>query len=164
MLTLTRKTEYAVVAMVDLAGRGSARVSAREIAERTHVPLPMLTNVLHQLLRHGLVTSKLGSKGGYRLAKTPEEVTFRDMIDAIEGPFKLTACCPANGESQDRGGQCYRADRCTISTSMRRVHDGLQGMLDRVTLAQVVSGELPAGPGLKAGRKKHNGRPRAAQP
>ena len=91
MLTLTRKSEYAVIAMADLAHRGPERVSARQIAESTQLPLPILTNVLHQLLRHGLVTSTMGSKGGYRLAKTPEEVTFGDMIDAIEGPFKLTA-------------------------------------------------------------------------
>lgn len=160
MLALTRKAEYAVLAMAELARRGPVRLSAREIARCTRVPLPTLTNVLHQLLLHGLVTSALGSKGGYQLARTPEDVTFTDMIDAVEGPLRLTACCATNGGSGNGRHQCHWAGTCPISDSMRCVHEGLHLLLDRVTLARVAAGTVPAGLGLQAEYQRPNGRSR----
>lgn len=99
VLSLTRKADYALVAMSHMAHRGQQRTSAREIAERVHVPLPMLTNILHQLSHEGLITSSMGSKGGYRLARGPEAISLADILDAIEGQFRLTMCC-----SEEAGG------------------------------------------------------------
>lgn len=93
MLSLTRKCDYALVAMAELARNGRRTISARGLAEILGIRSPVLTNVLHRLQRHGLVTSRKGARGGYALARPPGRITLADVIDAIEGEFRLTPCC-----------------------------------------------------------------------
>ena len=80
MLTLTRKTEYAMIAVCHLAHAGHKVVSARDIAEAHGVPLPLLMNVLKRLNRTGHVHSVRGAKGGYVLAVPPEQFTLDGLI------------------------------------------------------------------------------------
>lgn len=141
VLSLTRKADYAVVALADLARRGTVRASARDIAASTSVPLPVLTNILHQLLHHGLVSSAMGSKGGYRIAKPASEISLAEMIDAIEGPFKLAVCCGPSAECED--DSCDLEDNCQIKEPVRRVHVSLRQFLSQVTLAQIAFGSVP---------------------
>ena len=78
MVALTRKTDYALVALAYLARWEQGCVSARDIAARVRIPLPMLMGILNQLARRGLVISTRGAKGGYRLAR---ERRFRRPLD-----------------------------------------------------------------------------------
>ncbi len=143
MLSLTRKADYAVVALADLARRGDSIASARELAQSTLVPLPVLTNVLHQLLHCGLVASVMGSKGGYSLARPADQISLAEIIDAIEGPFKLTACCGEPDPGDD--GNCEMEDDCRIKEPVRRVHERLHSFLGEVTLAYVASDTVVLG-------------------
>lgn len=146
MLLLTRKTDYALVAMVHLARRAEALVSAREIAGRSHLPLPVLMNILNALAHCGLVRSVRGSRGGYRLARRPEDVTLADIIEAIEGPVGLTMCGSATrGDFEPR---CRLEASCLAREPARRVHRRLREFLSRITLAEMAAGtesaEAPA--------------------
>ena len=85
--------------MAELARRPT-QTSARQLAEEVGVPLPTVTNILHELMRSGLVTSTMGSRGGYALARPAERISLAEMIDALEGPVKLTACCPTEVDEQ----------------------------------------------------------------
>ena len=149
MLSLTRKTDYAIVAMAELARRGASRTSAREVAESTKVPLPVLTNVLHQLLHHGLVTSTMGAKGGYCIARPPDQISLAEMIDAIEGSFKLTVCC--NSELAQTGDPCDLEENCRIKAPVQRVHSSLQHFLRQITLAQIAFDSVQIGMALTPG-------------
>jgi Rrf2 family protein len=130
--------------MAHLACRGSAWVSAREISEHSRVPLPVLMNILNALAHCGLVTSTRGAKGGYRLARPPDEITLVDLIEAIDGPIKLTVCAPA--VRSDFEARCRLEGVCLIREPARRVHRSLEQFLCRVTLAQLVSEVGPATP------------------
>ncbi len=103
----------------------------------------MLTNVLHQLLHHGLVTSAMGSKGGYRLARAASEITLAELIGAIEGQFRLAACCDDEPELNDP--VCDLAESCQIKGPVKRVHDALRGFLGDVTLAQIAFDHVAVG-------------------
>lgn len=149
MLALTRKADYALVAMAELARRSPSSVSAREVAHRARVPLPMLTNILHQLLRHGLVRSTMGSKGGYQLAKEPSEISLAEMIEATEGGFKLTPCCPGDLGLNDQ--TCELEETCPVKDPVRYVHQSLRWFLDQVTLAQIAFHTVPIVLGLPDG-------------
>lgn len=138
MLSLTRKADYAFVAMAELAQRSPDRVSAREIAETIGVSLPMLTNVLHQLHQYGLVSATKGSKGGYRLARVPEDISLADMIDAMQGPFRLVACCASERGADEP--ECDIEDFCRIKEPVRRVHRGLREYLSQIKLADLAFG------------------------
>lgn len=150
MLTLTRKADYALVAMAQLAKRAPGRISARDIAERVKIPLPVLTNILHQLLHSGLVSSVKGSKGGYRLARDPNHITLAEMIDAIEGPFKLAVCCSSGGV--DVSQSCELEDSCDIKEPVQRVHTSLRHFLNQITLTHIAFTEVPVSLGISVGQ------------
>ncbi|NQU76949.1 MAG: Rrf2 family transcriptional regulator, partial [Planctomycetes bacterium] len=75
MLSLTRKTDYALLALTHLAAEPAAVISAREMAEQYCLSQPLLMNVLKQLSASGLVSSVRGARGGYTLAKSAEQIT-----------------------------------------------------------------------------------------
>lgn len=145
MLTLTRKADYALVAMAELARRFPGRASAREVAVRSHVPLPMLHNILKQLLREGLVTSAMGTTGGYSLSRDPEQISLAEMIDAMEGRFRLTLCCSTDCETDTR---CDLEPDCRIKGSVRKVHARMRHFMSGFTLAQIAFDDVPAPLGL----------------
>ena len=147
MLSLTRKADYALVGLVDLARRAPDQASARQIAESSGVPLPMLMNILKELLAGGLVCSTRGVNGGYRLAKEPTEITLRELIQVVEGPINLTVCCAA-GSQHSRQQLCDLVGSCPTEAPLRKVNEILRSFLDRVTLAHLITDQVPVTVGL----------------
>jgi FeS assembly SUF system regulator len=140
MLNLTRKTDYALVALAylsRLATDGGRTASAREIADQSHLPLPKLMNILKELARAKLVNSTRGSAGGYSLASEPQSITLVEILTALEGPIRFTNCCgsdlPVLGQAA-----CDRAEHCTIQNPIHKLHDRLSDFLHSVTLADLV--------------------------
>ena len=86
-MKISAKTEYACIAMVELAAHfGSEKpVRIRHIAERHDVPSRFLVQILLQLKGAGLVASVRGAAGGYHLIKPPEEVSLGQVMDIIVG-------------------------------------------------------------------------------
>ncbi len=104
MLTLTRKTDYALIALTHLSHCKGTCVSAREIATLYGLPLPLLMNVLKLLSQQGLAKSIRGPRGGYELAEDAESITLYDIIQAVEGPIQLVQCID-HGHSLESGDQ-----------------------------------------------------------
>lgn len=151
MLLLTRKTDYALLALASLARQTPAGASARGLAERLKLPLPVLRNILKQLTSRGVLKSTRGTRGGYRLARSPQEITLAQLLEAIEGPMRLARCCSVpEGEEE---AECKLEESCLIRGNMRRVHASLMQFLDEVTLAQLAeedsSAELKPGKGAR---------------
>ncbi|MEE9293719.1 MAG: Rrf2 family transcriptional regulator [Phycisphaerae bacterium] len=151
MLTLTRKSDYALVAMSELARCAPGWVSARNLAETIHVPLPVLTNILHQLLHHGLVNSARGARGGYCIAKPPEQISLAELIEAVEGPVKLTLCCPVEVDCESEEPKCDLEKDCRIKAPLQRVHRSLQRFLRQVDLANIAFYQAPVSLGVLVG-------------
>lgn len=133
MLTLTRKTEYAMIAVCHLAREGQKVISARDIAEAHGVPLPLLMNVLKRLNRTGFVNSVRGARGGYILAVSPVELTLDALIEAVEGPVHLVRCTNPDKE----GRRCTLTGACPVRSSIRKVHNDLRKFLSSVTIAEL---------------------------
>ena len=133
MLTLTRKTDYALVALAHMAQQGKGTLCrAREIIERYHLPAALLVNVLKALVQAELVRSTRGTKGGYALALPPERVTLGSIIKAMEGPIRFLPCVEEHG-----AGACGLVSYCPVTRSVRKVHRQLMDFLNQVTLAQI---------------------------
>ncbi len=137
MLSLTRKTEYALIAVCHLARRSDAVVSAREIGEQHHVPLPLLMNVLKTLGQRGVIRSVRGVHGGYALAVPPAELTLARLIESVEGPVRLVRCSPP----QDGDSECELAKCCSIRSPVQRIHARLVQFLEQVTVADLAFDE-----------------------
>ncbi len=135
MLSLTRKCDYALLAMVELAHCDAKLASARGIASVIGVPLPVLTNVLHLLVQCGLVASRKGAHGGYALARGPDDINLADIIDGVEGPGRLTMCCAP--EIDDSEEDCTLTDSCRLKRPIRKVHEGIREYLCGVSLSEL---------------------------
>jgi Rrf2 family protein len=95
---LSAKSQYAALAMLQLAQEHAAGepVQVRRIAERHGIPPTFLVQILHELRRAGLVASTRGASGGYRLNRSPSEITLADVVDVFETAEEPTACAAAD--------------------------------------------------------------------
>ena len=85
MISITSKSRYAVVAMAELARSGQRPVPIKELAERRDIPDQFLEQLFSTLRRDGLLLSQRGVKGGYTLARPPEEITVLEVVQALDG-------------------------------------------------------------------------------
>ena len=103
MLRLSNRGRYAIRAVFDLAFHTSGSTTresrqppthVREVAERQRIPLRFLEQIFQELRRAGLVESKRGPQGGFRLARSPSDVRLGDVLRAVEGPVALAPQAP----------------------------------------------------------------------
>lgn len=142
MLSLTRKTEYALIAICHLARSRAQVVSAREIATQHTVPVPLLMNVLKRLQQTGYVTSVRGARGGYLLARPPEDISLAGLIEVMEGPVKLVRCAPPQTVHGDL--KCAMSHGCQLRAPVHRVHEQLVKFLSGVSVAELVGDDRRA--------------------
>lgn len=151
MLALTRKTEYALIALCHLARERGRTISAREIATRYSVSLPLLMNVLKALHLKQVVRSVRGARGGYVLESDPRELTLSRLIACIEGPVRLVRC--AGGPAPGGRAACDLLSCCPVRQPLLRVHEYLERTLAALTIAQIAFdsqyGVVASGPALK---------------
>lgn len=143
MLSLSRKTDYALVALAHLAraGRGDEQaVSARVMADAYGLPRAMLMNLLKQLHRQGMIRSTRGANGGYYLARPPGRINLGQVVDAVEGPLQMTVCCSSDEDQLCTACRVY--ERCPISGSIRTLNQRFEAMLHAVTLANLIEGDM----------------------
>lgn len=92
VMRIPRKIEYALRAMIHLADHPNGVASGSEIAESEQIPKYFLEKVIRDLMRRGLVRSRRGPGGGYQLGRPADTITFKDIIEAVEGPITLNLC------------------------------------------------------------------------
>ena len=138
MLRLSKKADYALMAMKHLAIKsdsGPSSTSAREIAEQYDIPIELMAKVLQRLARSGLLASHQGTRGGYTLSKPPASISVADIIQAIDGPLTVTAC-----STDDE--QCEQFNRCNVRDPLWRIKDRIIAALETVSLGEIAS-EVP---------------------
>lgn len=93
VMQVSRKVDYALRAIIYLSLQKDGRpVPVSEIASRRRIPQKFLEKIIKNLIRTGLVHSHRGAHGGYTLARSPDQVSFRDVIEAVEGPISINVC------------------------------------------------------------------------
>jgi FeS assembly SUF system regulator len=133
MLRLSKKADYALMAMKHLAVRtDAASASAREIAEQYDIPVELMAKVLQQLARCGLVTSHQGTRGGYQLSRPTTAISVADIIQAIDGPLTVTAC-----STEDE--QCGQFAKCNVRDPLWRIKDRILAALATCSLAEIAA-------------------------
>lgn len=138
MLRLSKKTDYALIALKDLASSpGGASSSAREIAARYNIPVELMAKVLQRLSRRGLLASLQGMRGGYHLGRSAAEISVADVIEAIDGPVAVTAC-------SDAGESCDQYSTCNVRNPLWRLQDRIERTLAEFTIAELARADAPA--------------------
>lgn len=132
-MRLSTRGHYGLKAMFDLAQNyGAGPISLKTVAERQNLSDHYLEHLMAMLRKSGLVNSVRGALGGYVLAREPSEIKVGDVIRALEGPIAPVYCV-----SEKDPGSCNEADYCITRTVWTRVRDGLAGLLDSISLADL---------------------------
>ena len=139
MLRLSKKADYALMAVRHLAlETGSSSTSAREIAEQYDIPIELMAKVLQRLVRTGLLISTQGTRGGYTLSRSSSAISIADVIQAIDGPFTVTACSSENSD-------CDQYSKCSIRDPLWQIKERIVATLDMVTIAEMAAdSDIPA--------------------
>jgi len=136
---ISAKTDYAIRAVVEMAAAGADGhlVKAEAVADAQHIPLRFLLSILNELRHAGIVDSRRGAEGGYRLAKPAYAIAIADVIRAIDGPLANVAGTRPDALELTGSAAPLRDVWVSLRSSIREV-------LEHVTVADVVNGSLPA--------------------
>jgi Rrf2 family protein len=135
-MRVSAKADYAVRAAVELAAAEEGPIKGERLAQAQDIPLQFLEHILLELKHSGLVRARRGAKGGYWLARPADEVTVADVVRAVEGPIADVQSTPPEAIKYSGNSEHLRDVWVAVRASLRLV-------LEEVTLADLVSGELP---------------------
>jgi Rrf2 family protein len=133
---VSAKVDYAVRAALELAAADEGPVKGDRVAEAQKIPLKFLENILSELRRAGIVGSQRGADGGYWLAKDAKDVSIADIVRAVEGPLADVRGTPP--EKLKFVGPAKPLKDVWVAARA-----GLRSVLEEVTLADIVAGDLP---------------------
>ena len=134
---ISAKVDYAVRAMCAVAAAGEGSVTAESLANAQGLPPKFLESILNDLRRAGLLRSQRGADGGYRLARRSEEITVADIMRPLDGP--LAEVRGLRPETTSYEGAAEHLQQVWIA-----VRSSLRSVLEAVTLADLVTGNLPS--------------------
>lgn len=140
LLQVSRKVDYALRAMIYLAGKpAGVREPLQEIATRSEMPKDFLAKIVNTLVDAGLVTAVRGPHGGVAIAKPASEISFLDVIEAVEGPIQLNLCL-------DDSKGCTHQSVCTMQSVWKAGQEQMLNVYRATKLSDLVRPEGPSMP------------------
>jgi Rrf2 family protein len=134
-MKLSVRGEYALRALLVLGlNYGESVVRIQAISEHQNIPKRFLEQILNDLKSAGLVQSRRGAAGGYRLAKRPEEITLAAVVRHIEGALAPVSCV---SERFYEKCSCPDESRCAIRSAMKEIREAVVRVAERVTIAEL---------------------------
>ncbi len=129
---LRRNTDYALRAMVNLAGHyGGDPVSTRDIAECEDISYQLACKLMQRLNNAGLVKSTMGPNGGFALSRKPAKINLAEIIVAIQGPLSLSRCLLGKNV-------CKKQNGCPITVKLTKLQKNISDYLQSVTLDELL--------------------------
>jgi Rrf2 family protein len=134
MFQLSKRVEYGLIALRHMATKPYAQsFTAKELAAEYEISYELLAKVLQKLTREGIIASTQGSKGGYALAKRPDELNVARIIRIIEEEKPMIAECYVDGADS-----CSIFDLCTIRKPLGKMQRSLNVMFDKMTIQEII--------------------------
>ncbi|WP_422445151.1 RrF2 family transcriptional regulator [Thermoanaerobacterium sp. DL9XJH110] len=133
-MKITQEADYAlrVVAYLSKMGYGN-KITAAKIAEEENIPMRFLLKLLRKLKAAGIIESILGVGGGYTLKKLPEDITLKDVIEAVDGPIYINRCL-----YDPEKCNLKRASRCNVHNALRKIQQILVTELGSINFKDIV--------------------------
>ena len=129
-MQITKQADYAVRAVLYLARLGQGnRAATSKIAEEKHIPPSFLAKIVSQLSIAGLLHTSRGARGGVTLARSPENITLLEVVEAIDGPIRLNECAHADG-------MCVFTEDCPLVSIWQSAQRDLVERLKNANFAQ----------------------------
>ena len=133
MLKITRLADYAVLIICSFDSYKDKIISAQEITNKTGLQKATVNKVLSILVRKKLLKANRGVKGGYKPFKRLEDISIKELIEAVEGPVSLTHCIDNNARN------CNLFDACITKHTWGLVNNALRDTLDSIKVKDISS-------------------------
>ena len=146
MIRISKMADYGVLLLGHFAQHAETLTSSSELAETYHMPRAVVSNLLKVFCRAGLLESRRGLHGGYRLARPAARITLLDVLNAIDGPVHLIECAAAD----ETAPPCCYEDVCPSRSPMQSVHRKIVRLFESITLAELMHVKPAAKPALPA--------------
>jgi Rrf2 family protein len=134
MFRISKKVEYALMALQHLAQNGDQKHSAKQLAENLDISFDFLAKALQTLMKNGIVVSQQGIKGGYTLSRSANEISISEVIKAMEENFSVVDCLATNLDEC-----CSRANDCSIKTPLSFLQDKVDNVFHSMTIADMTN-------------------------
>jgi len=128
---ITRNTDYAIRALIELAGNKGEFLSARQIAKRQRVPYQFLRRILRALIKNKLIASKGGRSGGFRIGKNPDSITVVDVMEIFQGDIQLSDC-------MFRNKPCVNRSNCVLRKRIVKIDKLLKKEFEDITIGRLL--------------------------
>lgn len=130
MLKITRKVEYALIALRHLQSRDTEDLtSAKEIAIHYGIPKQLLAKILQQMSKENIIEAVQGPAGGYRILANLDKISLKDFFEKLEGPLGMMDCFFES--------DCIQINACNIRVPIQRINDNMRNMFSEMTLLEV---------------------------
>ncbi|HBN45425.1 MAG TPA: Rrf2 family transcriptional regulator [Candidatus Marinimicrobia bacterium] len=130
MLKITRKVEYALIALRHMQEKDPGELtSAKEIAELYAMPVELLAKTLQHLSREGILATVQGPTGGYKIKKSLDDINMKDFFEKMEGPLGMMNCY--------FDSDCTLIPACNIRTPIQRINDSMRTMFENMSVGEV---------------------------
>jgi len=140
---LSKKVKYALKAVLYMArNHDQGLIVVSDISKAEYIPYKFLEKILAQLKRRGIVTSKIGRQGGYKLSRSPEDISLGEVIRIIEGRIAPISC--VSRAAYEKCYDCEDEKTCEIRRTMQLVRDAMVKILDGTSLNDAISKNAPA--------------------
>jgi Rrf2 family protein len=134
---VSAKSEYAMLAAIDLAAADEGDIcKGADIAARQKVPIKFLEVILGDMRKAGLVQSQRGPDGGYKLTRSPDQISVADVMRAVDGPL-----ADVHGNRPENLDYAGKAE--PLATVWLALRSSIRSVLQEVSLADLVDGEIP---------------------
>ena len=131
MLKLTRKLEYALIALRHMQDKRDTFISAKEIADMYLIPQELLAKTLQQMAKLNYVKATQGPMGGYRIRKGLTEISLTQFIEDMEGPIGLVDCAI--------NSDCIQLDSCNIRMPIKQINSNIRAIFNGIRLGDITS-------------------------
>ena len=129
-MRLTSFTDFALRALMRLAGEPTRSFATNEIAAEFGISRNHLAKVVRDLADGGFISTQRGAGGGFRLARPPQSITIGEIVRALEARHALVECF------RDDGGSCVLTPRCRLKTRLAAAREAFMRELDAITLVE----------------------------
>ena len=130
MLKITRKVEYALIALRHMQLKQSDKLtSTKEIATRYGVPQQLLAKTLQHMARDGIIEAVQGPTGGYRVATNLDQISMKDFFERLEGPLGMMDCY--------FDSDCIQIGACNIRIPIQRINDNMRNLFSQMSVQEV---------------------------
>ncbi len=144
-MRITQEAEYAMRIVCKLAESAVSDsedviLGAAEISECTMIPQRFTLTILRKLVLCGVVRSYKGKKGGYVLQKAPKDISFREIIEIIDGPIAISKCVDDHNECSKHG---FNKSECRVHNIFVMINTEMAERFERISVADAIDPAMP---------------------